>query len=160
MSQSCWHRGFWLIEQATEALRPAMEGKQIVLFLKGDRGEARVHCDPGRMQQVIGNVLSNAIKFTSPGGRISVELATSGDKATITVADTGQVITPYFLPFVFDRLRQATPSSNSRAMGLGLGLALVRQLVELQGGSVTAYSDGEDKGSTFVIEMPLLRKKE
>ena len=110
--------------------------------------------DPERLQQVIWNLLSNAAKFTPPDGEIEVRLANANSHIEIVVKDTGQGIGAEFLPHVFDRFRQADGSKTRRHGGLGLGLAIVRHLVELQGGSVKAQSDGEGKGSEFTITLP------
>jgi CheY-like chemotaxis protein len=114
--------------------------------------------DPDRLQQMVWNLLSNAVKFTPPGGSVHVQLQRRESYAELMVSDTGQGIKPEFLPLVFDRFLQADGSSTRRYGGLGLGLAIVRHLVELHGGSVTAKSDGEGKGSTFIVSLPLADK--
>jgi signal transduction histidine kinase len=115
-----------------------------------------VYGDPDRLQQVVWNLLSNAIKFTPRGGRIEVGLAPAGAHAEITVSDTGHGIAPELLPFVFDRFRQADSSSTRSQGGLGIGLALVRNLTELHGGSVEAESPGVGHGATFRIRVPVV----
>jgi CheY-like chemotaxis protein len=108
------------------------------------------------LQQVVWNLLSNAIKFTPKGGNVTVRLERSGSYAQVKVIDSGQGITADFLPHVFERFRQADGSSTRRHGGLGLGLAIVRHLVELHGGTVHADSDGENQGSTFTVRLPLM----
>jgi CheY-like chemotaxis protein len=111
--------------------------------------------DPNRLQQVFWNLLSNAVKFTPRGGRIQVLLERVNSHVEVSVIDTGEGIRPEFLPFVFDRFRQADASTTRSHGGLGLGLAIVKQLVELHGGSVRAKSAGEGQGATFVVALPL-----
>lgn len=112
--------------------------------------------DPARLQQVVWNLLSNAVKFTPNGGRIQVLLERVNSHVEIAITDTGIGIRPEFLPYVFDRFRQADATTTRRHGGLGLGLSIVKQLVEMHGGSVRAKSPGEGMGSTFVVSMPLL----
>jgi signal transduction histidine kinase len=142
-----------LIEGAIEAVRHAADAKGITI--ENGPGDATIVCDTARMRQVVWNLLSNAIKFTPRGGRISVQTAVDGSGATITVADSGAGIAADFLPFVFDRFRQQDEALTREHGGLGLGLSIVRHIVERHGGSVTANSDGEGKGSTFVVRVPL-----
>jgi CheY-like chemotaxis protein len=110
-----------------------------------------------RLQQVIGNLLANAVKFTPDGGRLRVAVDTTGTHARITVTDTGAGINAEFLPYIFERFRQADASSTRRNKGLGLGLAISRHLVELHGGTIEAASPGEGRGSTFTVSVPLER---
>jgi CheY-like chemotaxis protein/anti-sigma regulatory factor (Ser/Thr protein kinase) len=110
--------------------------------------------DPDRLQQVLWNLLSNAVKFTREGGRVELRLTALPDGARISVADTGKGIAPDFLPYVFERFRQADSGSTRAQAGLGLGLAIVRHLVELHGGTVTAESAGVGKGATFIVHLP------
>jgi PAS domain S-box-containing protein len=139
---------------ALEAVRPAAEAKEI--DLTADLEEAAVVWgDAGRLQQVVWNLLSNAIKFTPKGGRIDVRLDVAGSQARIVVRDTGKGIRPDFLPYVFDRFRQADSATTRTHGGLGLGLAIVRHLVELHGGTVRAESDGEGRGATFTVSLPV-----
>jgi PAS domain S-box-containing protein len=145
-----------VIEAAINGLRPAAEAKQIHFQLSLDSHTGEVSGDPGRLQQVIGNLLSNAIKFTPKGGRVAVRLEAVDSQAEITVSDTGQGMSAEFMPHVFDRFRQADGSSTRQHKGLGLGLAIVRHLVELHGGTVQAESEGEGKGATFKVRLPLL----
>jgi CheY-like chemotaxis protein len=111
--------------------------------------------DVGRLQQVFLNILSNALKFTPAGGHVGVTLECHADCACISITDTGEGISPDFLPFVFDRFRQADGTSTRSHMGLGLGLAIVRHVVEMHGGTVVAQSAGLGRGATFVVTLPL-----
>jgi signal transduction histidine kinase len=126
------------IKKAEEVVRPAAEAKGISLDTRLDRNVGQITGDPDRLQQAVWNLLSNAIKFTKEGGRVEVKLERVGLYVQITVSDTGQGIKPEFLPYMFDRHRQADAFGGRRAGGLGLGLTLVRQLVEMHGGSVAA----------------------
>jgi CheY-like chemotaxis protein len=112
--------------------------------------------DPNRLQQCLWNLLSNAIKFTPKAGKVQVSLARVNSQLEVTVVDTGQGISEEFLPYVFERFRQADASTTRRHGGLGLGLSIVKSLVELHGGSVSAKSAGKDQGATFCIELPLM----
>ncbi len=143
------------ITAAVESLRPAMEAKDIRFEAQLDPGGNRLYGDPGRLQQVVWNLLSNAVKFTPAGGRIRLTLARHPDAVEITVQDNGQGIKPQFLPYLFERFHQADASSRKRHGGLGLGLAIVRHLVELHGGTVEAESKGEGRGATFRVRLPL-----
>ncbi|MBO0724267.1 MAG: PAS domain S-box protein [Blastocatellia bacterium] len=143
------------IEKAEEVVRPAAEAKGILLNERLDRNVGQITGDPDRLQQVVWNLLSNAIKFTKEGGRVEVSLERIDPYVQITVRDTGQGITPEFLPYVFDRYWQADVFGGRRAGGLGLGLTLVRQLVEMHGGSVAVESEGEGKGATFTVKLPV-----
>jgi signal transduction histidine kinase len=145
-----------VIEKAEEVVRPAAEVKGISLDTRLDRGVGQITGDPDRLQQVVWNLLSNAIKFTDGGGRVEVRLERIDHYVQITVRDTGQGIKPEFLTYVFDRYQQAGTSGSRRAGGLGLGLSLTRQLVEMHGGSVAAESEGEGKGATFTVKLPVL----
>jgi len=144
-----------VVEAAIESVRPGAEAKGMRLEIVLDRNAGVVSGDPERLQQVVWNLLSNAIKFTPRGGRIQVRLQHVNSHVEITVSDTGQGINPQFLPHVFERFRQADSSSTRAHGGLGLGLAIVRHLVELHGGRVRAESPGEGQGATFVVELPL-----
>ncbi|HET9958451.1 MAG TPA: ATP-binding protein [Polyangiaceae bacterium] len=141
-------------EAAIEAVRPAAEAKGIRLQPVLD-SHATIIGDADRLQQVVWNLLSNAIKFTQKGGRVQLRVRKDRSHVEITAADDGQGIEAAFLPYVFDRFRQADPSFNRRAGGLGLGLAIVRSLVELHGGTVSAHSDGHGRGATFVVRLPM-----
>ncbi|MBO0858087.1 MAG: PAS domain-containing sensor histidine kinase [Chloracidobacterium sp.] len=144
-----------VIEKAEEVVRPAAEVKGISLNTRLDRGVGHITGDPDRLQQVVWNLLSNAIKFTDEGGRVEVILERIDHYVQITVRDTGQGIKPEFLTYVFDRYQQAGTSGSRRVGGLGLGLSLTRQLVEMHGGSVAAESEGEGKGATFTVKLPV-----
>jgi PAS domain S-box-containing protein len=144
-----------VIEAAMDAVRPAAAAKAIQLQTSFDPEVNLVPCDPHRLQQVIWNLLSNAVKFTPPGGRVSVQLNRDEAAVRLTVQDTGPGISPEFLPYVFDRFRQADGSTTRLHGGLGLGLAIVRHLVELHGGSVKAESLGAGHGAAFTVSLPL-----
>ena len=143
-----------VVEGALDSVRPAAEAKGISVIPVLDAHAGPVAGDAGRLQQVAWNLLSNAIKFTPRGGRVDVWLRSSGPDAELTVSDNGAGISPGFLPHVFDRLRQGDGSTTRHHGGLGLGLAIVRHLVELHGGTVSADSHGEGRGSTFTIRLP------
>jgi PAS domain S-box-containing protein len=141
---------------AVESTRPAAEAKGVRVLLDADVfGNAEIRGDPNRLQQVLWNLLTNAIKFTAPEGRIQVTLRRGGQRAEIVVADSGEGISPDFLPHVFERFRQADSSTTRRHGGLGLGLAIVKQLVELHGGEIRAASPGLGKGASFIVTLPL-----
>jgi PAS domain S-box-containing protein len=144
------------IETAIEALRPAAEAKAVRIQKVMDTGVGMISGDPNRLQQVVWNLLSNAIKFTPKGGRVQLRLERVNSHIEISVSDTGVGIRPEFLPFVFDRFRQADGTTTRSHGGLGLGLAIVRHLVEMHGGTVTADSPGENQGATFIVKLPLL----
>jgi PAS domain S-box-containing protein len=144
-----------VINAALDTVRPSVEARSLQLQVELDPNAGPVLGDPGRLQQVVWNLLSNATKFTPPGGHIAVQLAVDEGAATLTVRDSGQGIHPDFLPYVFDRFRQAESSSHRAHGGLGLGLAIVRHLVELHGGSAEARSAGVGKGATFTIRLPV-----
>jgi PAS domain S-box-containing protein len=140
---------------AIESVRPAAEAKEIRLEKIFDQRVASLRGDPARLQQVIWNLLSNAIKFTPPHGKVSIALRSVNRHLEIAVHDSGAGIKADFLPYVFERFRQADASTTRKHGGLGLGLAIVKSLVELHGGRVRATSPGEGMGATFTIELPL-----
>jgi PAS domain S-box-containing protein len=144
-----------LIEKAMDVVRPAADAKGITLDAVLDREADQITGDPDRLQQVVWNLLSNAVKFTTEGGRVEVNLGRVDPYIQISVRDTGCGINPEFMPYLFERYRQADASAARRKGGLGLGLSLVRQLVEMHGGSVTAESEGEGKGATFIVKLPV-----
>jgi signal transduction histidine kinase len=144
-----------IIEAAIATLQPAAQAKEVTIVPVLAEVTGVVRGDPARLQQVVCNLLSNAIKFTAPGGRVDVALAMSGDQVQISVADTGQGIKPEFLPYVFERFRQEDGSIRRRHGGLGLGLAIVRHLVELHSGTVEAQSGGEGCGACFIVRLPV-----
>ena len=141
---------------AINVVQPAADARGITLDYWAQPGLGAISADSARLQQIVWNLLSNAVKFTPHGGRINVRVAREGSNAVVTVSDTGQGIDPEFLPSVFDRFRQADSSTTRNFGGLGLGLAIVRHLVELHGGTVFAESDGSGKGATFSASFPLL----
>ena len=143
------------IDAAVETVRPAAEAKDIRLQKLLDPLAGPVAGDPNRLQQVVWNLLSNAIKFTPKGGRVRVMLGRVNSHVEVVVTDSGQGISPEFLPHVFERFRQADATSTRRHGGLGLGLSIVKHLVELHGGTVRADSPGEGHGSTFTVTLPL-----
>ena len=178
-----------IVSAAVDSVRPAAEARDIDLWLDLEPRITCVSGDPNRLQQVLWNLLSNAIKFTPPGGRVEIRLESSdarspaafadagvegqqiegvsrsgssqlaGPHARITVSDTGQGINPEFLPYVFDRFRQADSSTTRRHGGLGLGLAIVRHLVEMHGGVISVYSAGAKQGSAFSVDLPLAQSQ-
>ena len=145
-----------IVTVSCESLRPAAEAKGIEVRRALDESASLVAGDAERLQQVVWNLLSNAVKFTPEGGRVEVRLERAGSQAELSVADTGEGIKAEFLPYVFDRFRQADQTTTRTHGGLGLGLAIVRHLVELHGGTVAVESAGEGKGATFRVRLPLL----
>jgi PAS domain S-box-containing protein len=145
-----------VIELALDTVRAAADAKGIELRAALDPAAGPVSGDPGRIQQVVWNLLSNAIKFTGRGGTVTVRAARVASHVEISVEDTGIGIAPDFLPYVFERFRQADGSTTRASGGLGLGLAIVKQLVELHGGTVHAASGGADRGATFTVSLPLM----
>ena len=144
-----------LVQAALDTIRPAAEAKEITIAWTSELPERRISGDPDRLQQVVWNLLSNAIKFTPAGGQVEVKAKQVGSRVEICVKDSGQGIEPEFLPHVFDRFRQADGTSTRRHGGLGLGLAIVRHLVELHGGTVHADSAGANKGASFTVSLPV-----
>jgi signal transduction histidine kinase/DNA-binding response OmpR family regulator len=143
-----------VVGSVIESTRPAAEAKRIELSAKLDPSVGQVTGDASRLQQVVWNLVSNAVKFTPEEGRVEVRLERAGVGARLTVSDTGQGIAGQFLPHVFERFRQADGTTTRRFGGLGLGLAIARHLVELHGGTIEAHSDGEDRGTTFTVTLP------
>jgi len=144
-----------VIEAAMESVRPAAAAREIRMTSVLDPAAGPISGDPARLQQVLWNLLTNALKFTSKGGRVHVLLERVNSHVEISVGDTGQGISPEFLPHVFDRFRQADASTTRAHRGLGLGLAITKNLIELHGGTVRAKSPGLDQGSTFSILLPV-----
>ncbi len=144
-----------VISAAVDAVRPSAEAKRLRLSVMLDAKVGRTRGDPNRLQQVFWNLLTNAVKFTSAGGHINVVLERVNSHVEVSVEDTGIGIKPEFLAFVFDRFRQADASTTRRHGGLGLGLSIVKHLVELHGGSVRVKSAGEGQGTTFVVALPI-----
>jgi CheY-like chemotaxis protein len=143
-----------VVDDAVDSLAPAAAAKSIQVIRALDR-DINVIGDRDRLQQIVWNLVSNALKFTPKGGRVDVRLSEKNGDALIEVVDSGIGITPEFLPYVFDRFRQADSSMSRRHSGLGLGMAIVRHLVELHGGTVSVESEGENKGTTFRLLLTL-----
>jgi PAS domain S-box-containing protein len=144
-----------IITQAIESVQPAADAKQITVRKILDTGVGPVRGDPARLQQILWNLLTNAVKFTPKGGRVQVTLERSGSHVQISVVDSGRGIEPAFLPFIFDRFRQADGSITREYGGLGLGLAIVKSLVELHGGRIRAASTGAGQGAAFAVQLPV-----
>jgi signal transduction histidine kinase/ActR/RegA family two-component response regulator len=144
-----------VINAAIDSVQLAVDAKDLHLEVTLDPSARHTFGDASRLQQVVWNLLSNAIKFTPTGGRIEIRVERAGRQLRLRISDTGCGIGPEFLPFIFDRFRQADGTTTRCHGGLGLGLAIVRHLVELHGGSITADSAGIDQGSTFIITLPL-----
>ena len=144
-----------LVEAAVESVNPTAQAKGIIVQKTIDRRISPISGDFNRLQQVFWNLLSNAIKFTPRGGKIEISVEQIGLYLEIRINDSGLGITPEFIPYVFDRFRQADPSLTRQYGGLGLGLAIVKQLVELHGGTVRAESAGVGKGALFIVNLPL-----
>jgi len=148
-----------IVDAALDALRPTADAKGIRLQTRFFPEECLVKGDPNRLRQVIWNLLSNAIKFTQGGGSVQIDLHCVESTARLSVSDTGEGIAAAFLPYVFDRFRQAEGSISRKQGGLGLGLAVVRHLVELHGGTISAESEGLGKGSMFTFDLPLAQER-
>lgn len=144
-----------VIQAAIEAVRPSAQAKRLRIRALLDAGIGTTRGDPNRLQQVMWNLLTNAVKFTPTGGQIQIVLERIDSHIQISVQDSGAGIHEEFLPHVFDRFRQADASTSRRHGGLGLGLSIVKNLVEMHGGSVRAYSLGENQGATFVVSLPV-----
>jgi signal transduction histidine kinase len=143
-----------VLNTAVESVRPAAEQSDVRIDLALDE-DATIQGDQARLQQVVWNLLTNAIKFTPQGGWIRITVCRMDDRIRATVTDSGAGISKEFLPYVFDRFRQEDGAATREHAGLGIGLSIVRHLVELHGGTVTACSDGEGKGASFVVEFPI-----
>ncbi|HEU4768095.1 MAG TPA: ATP-binding protein [Pyrinomonadaceae bacterium] len=143
------------IDAAVEAVRPAADAKGVHVQKVIDTGAVTIPGDPVRLQQIVWNLLSNAIKFTPRGGRVQIRSERVNSHLEIVVSDTGQGISPDFLPHVFDRFRQADQKTSRQHGGMGLGLAIVRHLVEMHGGTVRAMSEGIGNGATFTVMLPI-----
>jgi signal transduction histidine kinase/ActR/RegA family two-component response regulator len=144
-----------VIEAAVEALKPTADAKRIEIVVERRNTPALIRGDANRLQQVMWNLLSNAVKFTPDGGRVTVRTTNMPSQVRIEVSDTGVGIAPEFLPFVFDRFRQADQSATRGHGGLGLGLAIVKHLLELHGGTVSVQSAGIGRGATFTLDLPV-----
>jgi PAS domain S-box-containing protein len=147
-----------IVESAVETVQPQAKEKRIDLRLESEEGATTVAADPDRLQQVVGNLLTNAIKFTPAGGEVHVRVVPSAHHVGIEIADTGEGIEREHLPHIFERLRQGGAGTRRKG-GLGLGLAIVSHIVELHSGHVTADSEGPGRGSTFVVRLPALAEK-
>ena len=145
----------WVFQAATDVVRPSAEAKRIALDVVIDERGGIVFGDPNRLQQVIWNLVWNAVKFTNEGGHVEARLSRTDHQIEISVTDTGMGIDPQFLPYVFDRFRQADSTSTRKYSGLGLGLAIVRYVVEMHGGTVEATSPGIGQGATFTVRFPI-----
>lgn len=142
------------VEAALDSVRPTAEAKGVRLEYELAPDTVPISGDPHRLQQIVWNLLSNALKFTPSGGLVRLKMEHTRDEAKLTVTDTGKGISPQFLPYVFDRFRQAETMSSRTASGLGLGLSIARHLVELHGGVIEASSEGEGRGATFTVTFP------
>jgi PAS domain S-box-containing protein len=149
-----WIGATSIVNAAIDAIRPAAVTKDIRLTVEASDSES-IFGDPDRLQQVVWNLLTNAVKFTGRGGEVRVEVARVASKIQISVSDTGEGIPPEFLPYVFDRFSQADASTTRKTGGLGLGLSIVRHIVEMHGGTVIAHSEGRGRGTTMIIQIPL-----
>ncbi|HKO99098.1 MAG TPA: CHASE domain-containing protein [Pyrinomonadaceae bacterium] len=145
-----------VLEASVNVVRPTADAKGIQIELSFDEEPVAVSGDANRLQQVFWNVLSNAVKFTPSGGKVSIQLRKAQSHVAIDIIDTGSGISSEFLPYVFDRFRQADSTSTRRQGGLGLGLAIARHLIEIHGGTIQVSSDGQDKGAKFTLKLPLV----
>jgi CheY-like chemotaxis protein len=148
-----------VIQAAVDAVRPTAEAKEIRVACDFDARVGPISGDPDRLQQVVWNLLTNSVKFTQKGGRIDVQLTAEGSDAVLRVKDDGIGMSAELLPLVFERFKQGTSSASRVHGGLGIGLALVRHLTEMHGGSVVAESDGDGHGSTFTLRVPMLSSR-
>ncbi len=144
-----------VLNAGIDVVRPAALARGITLDVQMDPAARRASCDPARIQQVIWNLVSNALKFTPKGGRVGITLSREHSGLTMCVRDNGQGINPQLLPYVFDRFRQADSSTRRKFGGLGLGLSIVKQLVEMHGGTVDVDSAGEGRGAIFTVRLPI-----
>ena len=142
------------VEAALDSVKPAADAKDVQLDCQLDSDCGLIMGDAHRLQQIVWNLLSNAVKFTPAGGQVTVTLRRVDSEIQLTVSDTGKGISPHFLPYVFERFRQAETMVNRTSTGLGLGLSIARHLVELHGGVIEASSEGEGRGSTFTVTFP------
>jgi signal transduction histidine kinase len=145
-----------VLDAAMQALRPAADSKGVGMAVVVDPSVPPITADARRVQQILWNILHNAVKFTPTSGCVDVDVSQDGRYVRVSVKDTGHGIVPEFLPYVFDRFRQADSSTTRGAWGLGIGLSIAKHLVELHGGSIQASSPGPGQGSTFVVEFPIL----
>ncbi|HEU5130835.1 MAG TPA: ATP-binding protein, partial [Pyrinomonadaceae bacterium] len=145
-----------VVENAINVVQPTADAKGITIEKYFDSKPLMISGDANRLQQVVWNLLSNAVKFTDSGGRVCVKVSRVGGAVQVSVIDTGQGISREFLPYVFDRFRQADSTTTRHHGGLGLGLAIARHLVEIHGGTITAESGGQGRGATLTIRLPLM----
>jgi len=150
-----WCDASAVIEAATDAIRPAAVAKDIRVDAVVEPDAVKVFADPERLQQILWHVLANAVKFTGRWGQVALTCRRIGRDVEIAVSDNGEGIAPQFIPFVFDRFSQADASPPRERGGQGLGLAIVRHLVTLHGGSASAHSDGKGLGTTITVRLPL-----
>jgi PAS domain S-box-containing protein len=143
------------VQSAMQALKPTADAKGVSLESVVDGAVPRIQADERRVQQILWNLLHNGVKFTQTSGRVAIHVTKNGGSVQLLVRDTGQGIAADFLPFVFDRFRQADPSTTRGAWGLGIGLSIAKHLVELHGGTIAASSDGLGHGATFVVHLPI-----
>jgi len=148
------------VEAALDVVRPSIDAKSLLLSVHMDAEVPLIHGDPDRLQQVVWNLLTNAVKFTPTGGTIEVHVRSTGSAVELEVRDSGRGIPGDFLPHVFERFRQADASSTRAHGGLGLGLSIVRHIVELHGGMIGADSEGEGRGASFTVALPVRRSEE
>jgi signal transduction histidine kinase len=148
-----------VLKNAVATMQPAADAKGVSIQMIADSAMP-VSGDPDRLQQVVWNVLSNAVKFTDRGGHVQLRLETVSSSVHIVVSDDGHGIDPAFLPHIFERFRQADSRFSREHGGLGLGLAIVRELVELHGGSVSASSDGQGRGAAFTVRLPQMNAQD
>ena len=145
-----------IVTEAVEAIQPSVNAKAIHLQTSIESRDLLIYADPMRLQQVLLNLMTNAVKFTPPGGRVSLRVARKGESALIEISDTGKGISAELLPHIFERFRQGDSSSTRQHGGLGLGLAIAHQLVMLHEGRIAAHSEGEGKGSRFSVSLPVV----
>jgi signal transduction histidine kinase len=143
-----------LLQTAMQGLQPAADAKGVIIVAILDPGVGGMLGDSRRLQQVLWNLIHNAIKFTPAQGRVEINVRRVDGEIQISVVDNGRGISPSFLPHVFERFRQQDASSTRETFGLGLGLSIAKQLVELHGGTISAHSEGEGRGATFVVRLP------
>jgi len=145
-----------LVQSSVDTLQPAADGKGVKLVVRIEPGQTLTLGDPSRLQQVVWNLVSNAIKFTPEGGTVTIAMERTGDNAQVSVTDTGMGIRPEIMPEIFERFRQGAGMTTRRHGGLGLGLSITKHLTELHGGSIRAQSAGEGQGATFTVELPMI----